>query len=1448
MSITDFFRGKVLLITGGTAFLGQPMVAKILTALPDVQKIYLLIRSRTDRTERQVSAQERLENELLASDVFASLRGLHGENFDAWAQQKLIAVEGELTHERLGFSDTEYQRLQNEVQVFINIAGLVQFDPPFDASLWGNTLAAKHVVTFAKGCQDAVFLHISTAYVCGDTPGRVPEELPPPYEQYAAQHQEKTGIAVPQTLSEEIDGLLSLSAAIHAEADSAENLEDFQRAAEEQIKGTRKDLTAQVKELKAEWLENRLVTAGLEHARSRGWNDTYTYMKFLAEQMVMELRGDLPTAIVRPSIIESSFDEPVPGWLGKFRMSEPLIVGFAKGRLPDFPADPNIILDIIPVDFVVNAMLAAAEATAKRGGIEVYHVATGTQNPLYFRGIFEATYDYFVKNPMLEDGKPIAVPIWKYPSLEEFQQKLDSRMRLIDFTTGVLGYLPTRAAKRKRRQLILKQSGVKALLHYIKIYAPYTRTNFEFETEKMQGLYTALSPAEQQRFNFDVSKIHWKRYFQEIHIPGIKRHVLKIEDGTADDSETAGSHAAATKQGETGSQDESEESAPPREQIPPKTIVDLIKTQALRIPDRIALQMVNEGEWKAYTYAETYTLSRAVAWRLWESGLRAGDRVVLVSENQPEWCIAYLAAIQIGVAIVPLDAQTPAHEILAIAAFTTAKSVFVSDAVLEKSGAVLRQAETRLQNINRHCEIVGSEPSENETELPEIPTDFPNVEISPDTVASIIFTMGTTVDAKGAMLTHGGFLSNVQAVAKALPPTDTERILSALPLYHALSFSCSLLMALYSGTTATYVNALRPTTLLKTMREAKTTAFIGVPRLFQLLQSTIERQAARDDTPGETLAEKAKAVMGGEIRVLVSGGASLSDAIYDGFQKFGMTIYQGYGMTETAPVLTVNPYLKSRRGSVGPAVEGVELRIENPDDDGVGEIVAKGPSTMKAYYQNPTATAAAIRDGWLYTGDLGHIDTDGYLYLTGHCKNVIVPASGKNVYPVELEALYWDSPAISEICVLGVPYEDGSDTAIHAVIVPSSADETTQAAIRHHLQTRAKELPSYQQFHKFHFWNDALPKTADGVIDRQHLSRSLQTLMKETTEGTSLPPLSGGKPETEAAALRTDGPEEVVSTLSRLARMPAHQIRLESRLDIDLGLDSLTRLDLLLVLEARLGETIPDALLATLETVGDVVKLIETFQSETGRRTQSSDDFGGRTPFDNGELRQVPRWYARVFRSVITGIYRNYFSLKCYGLEHIPQGKPYIIMPNHTSHLDTLTVITALGSRAYQLWTLAARDYWFATRLQGWFARTCLNALPIEREGNFTEFLQDLRMANAVMAENNGLLIFPEGTRSLDGNLQPFKPGILSLLIYGPNVPIIPAYIDGTYHALPKGRNLPKKHPVRIVFGEPLTFPPEGWGAQGKTPTDPAKYQEFLELAQNRVAELGAVLRQQEGA
>ena len=249
--------------------------------------------------------------------------------------------------------------------------------------------------------------------------------------------------------------------------------------------------------------------------------------------------------------------------------------------------------------------------------------------------------------------------------------------------------------------------------------------------------------------------------------------------------------------------------------------------------------------------------------------------------------------------------------------------------------------------------------------------------------------------------------------------------------------------------------------------------------------------------------------------------------------------------------------------------------------------------------------------------------------------------------------------------------------------------------------------------------------------------------------------------------------------------------------------------------------------------MGDVVELTQNFKT-------TADNSEIDPAVEPLELPEKPGWYARAFRAGIRSLYRHHFSFQFFGLENIPQDQPYIITPNHASHLDTLTVITALGQKSHQLWTLGARDYWFANPFQGWFARNCLNVLPIEREGDFAQFLKDLRMANQVMAQNNGLLVFPEGTRSLDGTLQPFKPGILSLLVGEQQVPVIPAYIKGTYQALPKGRNLPKKHPVQIVFGEPLLLKVSQ--EPGDIAANPERYQKFLETLQNSVAALGETL------
>ena len=1430
-TIREFFHGKVILIAGATGFLGQALVTKMLTALPDVKRIYLLIRSQTGANGEARTATDRLENDVFTSSAFAKLKQIHGERFDRWVREKVCAIEGDLAYERLGLSDADYETLQREVQVFINSGGLVKFDPPIDASLQSNVLGAKYAVELAKSCNDAILLHVSTAYVRGVRPGKVPEELHPPYETYAQQYQAEKGEVIPGTLDAEIEDIQRLSEQVRNEANQPERLDQFRREALRNLGAVTGDkLNRQIDIAREKWVEQRLIDEGLKRAHARGWNDTYTYMKALGEQMIAKMRGDLPTAIIRQSIMESSLEDPEPGWLGgTLRMADPLIVGFGKGRLPDFPGDPNSILDIIPVDFVINAMLAATVQTYHQRGIEVYHVASGARNPLTFGDIVNITHDYFVRQPMLDNGQPIPVPVWKFPDKEKFQKDLHHKLRLLDTVSRWLSRVPLRWAKRKDRRLAVKRNAIETLLHYVQIYSPYVRLSFQFEIGKTEELYRSLSPSDQQLFNFDISRIDWRDYLQEIHIPGIKRHFLKLgdESGRQRISEPTPEQIdelpadSSSTEGEFGDEQPIDEPSKP---LKDQTMIDLVAQQAESIPDKIALQMKRNGEWVRYSYRQLYEVSRQVAFVLWERGYRKGDRVILFAENQPEWGIAYLAAVQIGVVVVPIDPQTAEGEIFALTEYTEAKGILTSEAGVArlhnahtKPGAEAESLE--FLDINRFCQPFGSEQAENsvptKSELPAVPDQFPNVDIDPDTVASIIFTMGTTVDPRGAMLSHRGFIANVMAVSQALPPEDTDRFLSVLPLYHALGFSCNFLMSIYAGTTVTYTNSLRPTTILAIMRETKITVLIGVPRLFQLLYDAIKRYVVQSPEAMEAplapeVVEEIQAALGGHIRVLVSGGAALPDEIYDLFMELGLTIYQGYGITEASPVLSVNPHHKSKRSSVGPAVQGVQLQIINPDEAGVGEIVAHSPSLMQGYYRNQAVTGQVIRDGLLHTGDLGYFDEEGYLYLTGRSKDVIVSGAGKNIYPVELEALYRHSSLISEICVVGMS-TDNMFEAAHAVIVPVCDNDRDRAevekAIHQHIQECAQDLPTYQHIQTVHFWDTELPKTSDAVINRQRVKEILQEQLSQQTQVAPRPdPVKGsldvdGNEGALKLTMATDtasGVEEVIiSELSRLARLPADQIHLNSNLGTELGLDSMARVELLLLLESRLQRSIPDELIAKIQTVGDVTETVKALQSEA---TPPPIDEEISAHIEQSESSHLSTTLAGLFRFSVWAIYRYYFSIKCSGLENLPREQPYIIAANHSSHLDTLAVMTVLGDEFKRLRVLAAKDYWFSTRFKSWFSGELLKFVPFDRHANF---LQGLRISQEVLKQDECLLIYPEGTRSVTGELQPFKPG-LGLLAYESGSPIIPAYIDGTYHALPKGKNLPRKSRIQVIFGKPI--------------------------------------------
>lgn len=1469
-TIPEFFHGKVILIAGATGFLGQALVAKILTALPNVKRIYLLIRSQTVANGEKRTATDRLENEVFASSAFAKLKRIHGEQLEEWLREKVCAVEGDMAYERLGLSDTDYETLQREVQIFINSGGLVKFDPPIDASLQSNVFGSKYAVELAKSCNNAIFLHVSTAYVRGVQPGKVPEELHPPYETYAERYQAEKGELIPSTLDAEIEDIQRLSEQVRIEANQPERLDQFRREVLRNLGADRGEkLNSQIDIAREKWVEQRLIDEGLKRAHARGWNDTYTYMKALGEQMIAKARGDLPTAIIRQSIMESSLEDPEPGWLGgALRMADPLIVGFGKGRLPDFPGDPDSILDIIPADFVINAILAATVQTYYRRGIEVYHVASGARNPLTFGDIVNITHDYFTRQPLLDNGKPIPVPVWKFPDEAKFQSGLRYKMRLLDTASRWLNRLPLRWARRKERRIAVKKNAIETLLHYVQIYGPYVRLSFEFEIGKTEALYDSLSPADQQQFNFDMSRIDWRRYFQEIHIPGIKRHFLKLGDdsGSQRISEPTPDRidelpADTSSEEEFRAHDESaepsvNESSKPIER---QTMIDLVARQAESIPDKIALQMKRGSEWVRYSYSQLYEVSRQVAFMLWERGYREGDRAILFAENQPEWGIAYLAAVQIGVIVIPIDPQTAEEEIFALAEYTESKAILASEACATRLQSTpikpsVESASPEFLNINSSCQPFECEQTEisvpTDSELPAVPDNFPDVDIDPDTVASIIFTMGTTVDARGAMISHRGFIANVVAVSKALPPEDADRFLSVLPLYHALGFSCNFLMSIYAGTTITYTNSLRPTSILAIMRETKTTVLIGVPRLFQLLYDTIKRYVVQSPEAMEApidpeTVEEIQAALGGHIRVLVSGGAALPDEVYDRFMEFGLTIYQGYGMTEASPVLSVNPHHKSKRGTVGPEVQGVQLQIINPDDNGIGEIVASSPSLMQGYYRNQAMTKQVIRDGLLYTGDLGYFDEEGYLYLTGRSKDVIVSGAGKNIYPVELEALYQHSPLISEICVVGMS-TDNLFEAAHAIIVPvhdDNRDRTeVEKAIHQHIQKRAQDLPTYQHLQTVHFWDTELPKTSDAMIDRQRVKEVLQEhLSRQTQEALQPDPVKDtlATDENEDASKSTVAPdtpagveEVIILELSRLARLPADQIQLNSNLGTALGLDSMARVELLLLLESRLQRSIPDELIAKIQTVGDVTETVKTLQSDSAPPPIDEETSAY---IVRSESSLISAALATLFRFGVWAIYRCYFSIKCNGLENLPR-EPYIIAANHSSHLDTLAIMTVLGDECKRLRVLAAKDYWFSTRFKSWFSGELLKFVPFDRHANF---LQGLRISQEVLKQNECLLIYPEGTRSVTGELQPFKPG-LGLLAYETGSPIVPAYIDGTYHALPKGRNLPRKSRIRVTFGRPIM--PSSGHEIGKTDAASGLEQEtYRKLADAVRAEIEAL-------
>ena len=533
MKIQEYFADKEVLVTGVTGLVGKALLEKILRDLPGVPRVHLLIREKVRRSGQMLSPEERLQREVLASSAFDRLREIHGAAFSSMVEDKVEVVAGDLSQENLGLDATTRLRLQGRIRVIINCAAVVSFDASIRDALELNSLGPLRILEFARGCKEPILAQVSTCFVNGVREGTAYER---PLDPTKSMLESDGSTSDQYDVDEELAIISSRIDDVERRSHRYWRRMGFSYAAWRERNGRANPGDADTSEvtegLRKEWVERHLVAEGTRSARRRGWHDVYTFTKAMGEQLIVRHGGDVTTIIFRPSIIESALEEPAPGWLEGFRMIDPLIVAYGRGQLPDFPANTESIMDLVPVDKVVNALIASIPTANDQSTPTVYHLATGADNRLTFREFADFVIDHFAREPLSgrtgSSKKPL--PKITYPSTRRFLLRLRYRYMMPLRVLQLLAFLGsvTPWARRQRTILRARRSGLERLVHWIKIYSPYANVLCRYRSDRMWGVLDGLSEDERKSFDFDVQRLDWRHYIQDVHIPGIKRFLLGV--------------------------------------------------------------------------------------------------------------------------------------------------------------------------------------------------------------------------------------------------------------------------------------------------------------------------------------------------------------------------------------------------------------------------------------------------------------------------------------------------------------------------------------------------------------------------------------------------------------------------------------------------------------------------------------------------------------------------------------------------------------------------------------------------------------------------------------------------------------------------------------------------------------------------------------------------------
>lgn len=1386
--------GRRFVVVGGTGFLGKVWLSMLLHRFPELSHVYLMVRAKGKQ-----SPEERFLAEILPSEVFEPLRERYpGAAFEKYIREKVTPVGGDVGKDKLGLDPDLVDQLKGQVDAVINVAGVVDFNPPLDEALDVNAFGVNNLIDLAQ-TLGAKVMHTSTCYVAGYRTGEIaevdPRDVPFPRAEDAPRGRL---VAVPEDIpmdrnlershwdpQNEIRESMDVIEHVRHRCEDQFRQSLFLDEAKKNLKERGEPCRGKVLEdefaaVKRRFIKNRLIEAGMERALYWGWPNIYTYTKSIGEQVLAA--SGVPYTIVRPAVVESSSEYPFPGWNEGINTSAPFIYMALQGQV-QFPASFDVHLDIIPVDMVCSGMIAALAELVEGTHKPVYQYGQTDVNPcsiprymeligLYKRKKWQDGGDEGnrIMNAILARVEPVTLTKPEYQA--HGAHALASAGRAVASLFDAAGVGPAASLFRPAAKALRKAADREDKIGEIMdLFLPFVaECDWIFSCANTRHAMARMPPEERERFFWEPEKIDWREWMFNIHIPGIERWAAPLFEERL------------------------------RREIKPlrnyENLVDLLDEMAERHDHRVALRFLDDDGLTRTTFVEWREMSATVAARLCSLGVQKGDRIMLAGDNRPAWPIAYFGILRAGAVAVPVDPKLTAGQLANIIESSGAKVAIFGDEV-----EAADEARTRVAGLT----VV----SLDDMEADDRSLDPPEIDVDGEDLASLIYTSGTTGDPKGVMLTHANLTSLLGAISPLFALSPTDGVLSVLPLHHTFEFSCGLLLPMSRGACINYIGEITSERLGEGFEKGKVSGMVAVPALWQMLERRLVNQV-KEKGPlaakafdfslelnrmlGKQLGINAGKLffapvhdrLGGRIKYLISGGSALPKSTADTFAGLGLKLSEGYGLTEAAPVLTVaKASPRSRVGNVGKAIPGVEITIANPDKNGIGEVLARGPNVMQGYFGNADATKAVIDDdGWLHTGDLGKLDDRGRLVLSGRSKEVIVAANGENVYPDDVEELIGHPKYVDELSVLGV--KRGDTEVVACIAVPELEDDVPREICHDRAMRSLKDafgkLPRHCQPAIVQLYDAELPKTATRKVKRSEVRKIIERLAVA-----SRPPAA----ESSAAsgALAT-----VRHAVAALSGKEASSIGEEMSLVADLGFDSLMSMELQVAVEARIGRKLDPEQLTRVETVGDVVRLVGDQPVRTTAVIEREDD----TTYD------IPPPVAAMAKSLLTkaqmGFYDRMMKPTVYGRAFIPHNRNTIVVSNHASHLDMGFVKYALGSYGSSIVGLAAADYFFEGKVKRTYFDRLTNLQAFDRKTNLR---QALREASETIDSGKTVLIFPEGTRSKDGQIHDFKAtaGHLALTT---RTDILPIYLGGTYDSWPKGQRVPTKREIEAHIGPPL--------------------------------------------